>query len=920
MDFVKYKKQHTAKLEINKEMRKTNKFNEKENKNRRKQAFTAIALTLMLSAAILCAIPLTTAHVPAWTVPTWTYASVSPPIIGVNQKALIVFWSNWVPPTVPEDSTYGDRWKFNIDVTRPDGTKTTLGPYASDPVGGAYAEFTPTQTGTYTFVAKFPDQILTGLPTATGIPSNNAYVNDTFAASASNPVTLKVQAEQIMGWQEAPLPTQYWTRPVNAMNRDWWQLTGNWLAGAAQQYGPTTGYGYGPAPESAHIMWTKPYYAGGIMDYRTGDIGYHTYHYQGLEFAPPIILDGKLYYEYRTNAHQYMGYLCVDLYTGETLYFENSTTPSFAQIYNYESRNQHGGFPYLWRTSGVVTPPNTTSTTTWEMIDGFTGQAITQIANVSSGGTAVYGKDGSILRYSISGTGANKRLLVWNSSQIPTLLGGTSGTNFYTWRPAVYGGSRQSDRGQYPMFVHDGRNGFSLNVSIPDVQGTIMAVRQDLYVIGGTGGKNNGTYVLKGNLWALNLDRAKGAMGSLLWNITFTPPQTNDALVAGAATTSGGVAIGTVDPEDGVFLFENRGTLERWGYSLQTGLPLWGPTPPEPDLNYYGMTDYIYEGKLLTCGYAGVLIALNVTTGKQLWNFTATTEGFESPYGNYPMSIGAIADGKIYIGTGEHSPTQPIYRGSVLQCIDASNGALLWNFPVYGVSMPSGNAGYNFAIADGYLVALNAYDNQLYCFGKGPSATTVSAPQTVIPQGSSVMITGTVTDQTPSSEAKDKPAISDADQSAWMKYLYAQQPMPKNAKGVEVSLDTYDPNGNYVHIATVTSDVSGMFKKMWTPEVPGEYTVIATFAGTNSYYGSSAETAVGVSKPVSPVVTPTPTATQPPVTPVSPTPIQTPISPSPTQAVTPPTSAEPTTTYIAIGVAVVVIVAVAAALMLRRRK
>jgi hypothetical protein len=154
-----------------------------------------------------------------------------------------------------------------------------------------------------------------------------------------------------------------------------------------------------------------------------------------------------------------------------------------------------------------------------------------------------------------------------------------------------------------------------------------------------------------------------------------------------------------------------------------------------------------------------------------------------------------------------------------------------------------------------------------------------------------------------------------------MKYLYAQQPMPKNAKGVEVSLDTYDPNGNYVHIATVTSDASGMFKKMWTPEVPGEYTVIATFAGTNSYYGSSGETAVGVSKPsVSPVVTPTPTATQPPVTPVSPTPIQTPISPSPTQAVTPPTSAEPATTYIAIGVAVVVIVAVAAALLLRRRK
>jgi hypothetical protein len=240
--------------------------------------------------------------------------------------------------------------------------------------------------------------------------------------------------------------------------------------------------------------------------------------------------------------------------------------------------------------------------------------------------------------------------------------------------------------------------------------------------------------------------------------------------------------------------------------------------------------------------------------------------------------------------------------------------------------MPSGNAGYNFAIGDGYLITLNAYDNQIYCFGKGPSATTVSAPQTVIPQGSSLVITGTVTDQTPSPEAKGKAAISDAGQNAWMKYLYAQQPMPKDVKGVEVSLDTIDPNNNYVHIGTVTTDASGMFKKMWTPEVPGEYTVIATFAGTNSYYGSSAETAVGVSNPVSPIVQPTtspsvtPPVTQPPVTPVSPTPLPTAISPSPTQAVSPPTSGESTSTYIAIGVAVVIIVVAVAMLLLRKRK
>ncbi len=52
-----------------------------------------------------------------------------------------------------------------------------------------------------------------------------------------------------------------------------------------------------------------------------------------------------------------------------------------------------------------------------------------------------------------------------------------------------------------------------------------------------------------------------------------------------------------------------------------------------------------------------------------------------------------------------------------------------------------------------------------------------------------------------------------------------QQAMPSNAKGVEVTLDTVDPNGNFVHIGTVTSDISGKFSYMWTPEVPGKYTV-----------------------------------------------------------------------------------------------
>ena len=48
-----------------------------------------------------------------------------------------------------------------------------------------------------------------------------------------------------------------------------------------------------------------------------------------------------------------------------------------------------------------------------------------------------------------------------------------------------------------------------------------------------------------------------------------------------------------------------------------------------------------------------------------------------------------------------------------------------------------------------------------------------------------------------------------------------------------------------------------MFHCAFTPEVPGEYTVIATFEGSNGYWPSHAETAINVEE--APTGTPEPT-------------------------------------------------------------
>ena len=825
--------------------------------SKNKTMATLIALFLVLTIAVtLIALPVANAHTPPWTFPTWTYLTISYNPIGVNQQTLFVFWADKYPPTAT--GVFGDHWFFTVGVTAPDGSKETLGPFESDPVGGTWTSYTPTQTGTYTVVAHFLEHKVTGLPAPPPpggyFMGTDAYINDTYLASDSDPVELIVQEQPVQPWSEAPLPTQFWTRPINNMNREWWQLAGNWLAGAAQNVGPTAGFGYGEGPESAHVMWATPMATGGIMDARFDNEGYAGIHYEGLGLTPPIILDGKLFYNVQSQPRE--GWYCLDLYTGETLYFHNTTGPAtivpgapsagsiageslaFGQVFIFECPNQHGGFPYLWSTSGPTA-------NTWMMFDAYSGNYICSIANVSASGTAVYGKDGSILRYSIAGSGANQYLRCWNTTHAIHWKGtqqmwdnndwsGYMYEHFWYWRPAL-------------NKTYDGTVGFSLNVSLaanPLTVTTIRAVREDEFVIGGSAGSNNEQGITQGYLWALNLDQ-KGKMGSLLWNRTFTPPSS-----AGNLT----ISLVSVDPEDGVFVFTCRQTRQWWGYSLETGKLLWGPSASEHPMNFYGIANHIYQGKLLTWGYGGVLMAYDIKTGAVVWNYTATNVGFESPYGNYPMGIGAIADGKIYAGTCEHSPGQPLFRGSYLRCINASNGAELWKFSLFGVTLTGGASGSNFAISDGYLVALNNYDNQIYCFGKGPSATTVTASPKTSVHGTSVVIEGIVTDQCAGAKeiaqklgfANGVPAIADADMQAWMEYLYEQQAMPTNASGVEVTLDTLDPNGNFVHIGTTHSDISGMFSYMWEPEVPGKYTVIATFAGSAAYYSSYAETAIGV--------------------------------------------------------------------------
>ncbi len=796
-----------------------------------------ISVILVLSmVATMVVLPDVNASTPPKTWPTVAFLSVSPNPIGVGQKADFIMWIDQVTPTA--QGIYGDRFSgYTLNITKPDGTVDHLGPFNSDAISSVFTSYSPDVVGNYTAVFKFPAQIIQGVnppPSWQGY-NNPDRINDTYAESVSNTVTLVVTDTPVSNWPEAPLPTDYWTSPINALNRNWVQLAGDWLGGSATansiNYNST-------GPETAHILWTRALGLGGIAGENNEASAYLTTTASSGR-SSPLIVNGIVFLEDRTSVGKTWGWYAVDLYTGETLYYIGSdgpAYPSFASLLTFDSFSVHGSWAFLWSVSG----------STWTALDPFTANTCFTISNVGSGTEIRDPDNGAILRYNIvdygTPTNPNMYLQVWNSTLTCSPISATGDPR----RPYQYSGT------------YDGRTGYSLNISIPAVQGSVFSVVENQYIIGGTKGDHYSSTNVPATLWMISLQ--PGNEGTLISNITYTSPlqvmAANQYYYYSSSYSANSMQGPWVYPEYNVFVYWEGATRQFWGFDLTTGQQIWGPTEPQDVWMSYGVDPTVYNGMLLSSRYSaqspgGQITAYDIKTGEQLWKYLPGTVNFETFYSNVPTSISAIADGKIYTISQEHSPSMPLRRDATVTCLNATSGEVIWQIPNYMRAQLS--------LSRGYIISSNLYDSSWYCFGKGHSTTTVEASPKISMHGSSVLVEGTVTDESPG--APDTPAISDADQSAWMAYLYMQQSIPTGATGVSVSLDALDPNGNFVHIGDVTSDALGKYSYAFTPDVPGKYTILSSFAGSNSYGSSYAETAIVVSESA-PTVAPTSAALQ----------------------------------------------------------
>lgn len=786
---------------------------------------TQKTLSLLIVIAFVCSIiPLVnTANAATGAKPTFPFVHCTPNPVGVGQQTLIHVGIS--------EATNGTYWQWKgltVTVIKPDNTTVTLGPFNTDSTGGTGSVFIPDQVGTYRLQTHFPEQKM--------VPGMTFFnpVERTYAASDSDWYSLVVQQDPIPTWPGIALPTEYWNRPINQQFNDWVSITGDWLRPVGSySMPPIEKYveGNADAPETAHILWTTPYAEGGLAGSEQGIMGYEMGDAYVGKFLGTVVINGVMYY----NQYQSTGgssveqnVIAVNLKTGEQLWTKNwnNSRLAFGQVYNFEGFNYYGCFAYLWTTTG----------TTWDAYDALTGRWVYELTNVPAANPDYnyYGPRGEIIRYYVNQQAG--WMTMWNSSRATNPQNAQS----------VSDGSWD-----IPGSIIDAKQGIQWNVTIPKgLPGSVCHAEVEDCVLGS---QSSAFPSYSGNTitsWAISTKNSNA--GTLVFNKTWTVPS---GLEEATWVWS------DVSFQDRVFIMSCKESLRFYGFNLNTGDYKW-TTEPEQYLQYYDK----WYGPMHAYGLfysermSGQTIAYDMQTGQRVWNFNCTDTYQTALWGqNFPTWFQFATDGKLYLAYGEHSPNL-IAKNAPMVCLNATTGEEIWRISWFGNWW-----GGTCVIGDNIMAGLNAgYDNRIYSFGKGASQTTIASTPKISTNGDKILVEGYVTDIAPGTSTYDVaarfpagvPAVSDDSMTDWMQYIYMQYPRPTNTTGVNVVISVVDPNGNSYTVGTATSDENGFFSTTFVPEVPGDYKVIATFAGSKSYWPSHSETAISVDNAATPTAAP----------------------------------------------------------------
>ena len=590
---------------------------------------------------------------------------------------------------------------------------------------------------------------------------------------------------------------------------------------ATGMYNATGNYNpYTTAPNTAHILWTKPEAFGGIIGGEFGSSETANY-YATSQYEPKVCTNyharHPLLHLYPGSAANPAGWAAVDLSTGQTLWTKNTTEVlRCGQILNMVVPNQYGALAYLWSQplGSPVEYENLGASlgNSLEMWDAMTGNYILTISNTPSTSSG-YGiplttdERGDLIGYYVNGT--DNTLDMWNSTRcinlaVPNSYGGPPVADNWMWRPpqdavidfslgiqwsaplaATLSGSPLIDyaNGLYGLGIYAIASGVVLMT-----EATAESVTALFYQPG----------------WQIEAGYS-AATGAQLWITNRTEPAFSIiGSIIGTSTWTG----------DGVEVEMALATLSASGYSVTTGKELWGPVtlPSANPFDSLGANDVIANGTIYIWLYGGDVYSINLATGAVNWHYHTPSGGYESPYGVEPLwtfNVGTVADGKLFVPEG-HMYSPPLFHGAQQLALNITNGQIVWSIDAFDVTTAP-------AISDGIMTTLNAYDNQIYAYGMGPSKTTVTAPDIGVTTATPITITGTVMDISAGSSQEavaanfpnGLPCVSDASMTQFMESVYMQQPVPHNVTGVPVTFSVIDSNGNYRTIGSTTTNGLG---------------------------------------------------------------------------------------------------------------
>jgi hypothetical protein len=623
-----------------------------------KNAVFSLSLILMLSMTIIIALaqPSSAQVGVPQPVKTVGYISVAPSLVGVGQEATVNLWTMPMPTNYAYRPFYKGFDGVTVTFTKPDGTtdsfKPTDGtcqfaPGQTQALGAIYFTYAPNMAGNWSVSFTMPAQNLTdstGTVLYTACTSNTAY----FTVQ-----TDPVMAGLLNGYPWATLPNSnvYWSYPINANNREWSQISGEWL-GITTVYsaGLTHWQPYGSGPNTSHIVWSQSLKAGGIIGGDYGSISYSA----GMNLGQAVIMEGKVFVNVpnTTPVGSAVGqFRCFDLTTGRVLYTANgSITAGLHTPGNAYSQGSYDPTVVLASSYGSIPTPYLygTSGTTWNYYDPFTGTLVRSIFNCSSAQLV----EGTNSAYGV----ASGKLFAWNMSKV-TNNNWPTGTTWTITLPTPNSANAASFFG------------------ISADQSTIVVTARNQF-------------------WGY-----RATDGVSLWNLTITYP-----VMANEEFVLFGV--------DGFIVYNGVDSTFNC-YSMLNGNLLW--TSPSFSSSPWATTwtTYVSQANDYDNLYLqfpdGTMAALSLKTGKTVWRSEAIPST-EYPNNAVPFVIGmTMVGGNLYGYAGYSVSYQldPIPRFAMLVCVNATTGDITWtlNGGVYPVAASNG---YFIALgqSDGILYCL----------------------------------------------------------------------------------------------------------------------------------------------------------------------------------------------------------------------